>query len=605
MKKIYSLLAAALVAMAANAAVTPVSPGENTIATAFAAAAAGDVLELSDGTYTEWGSITIDKAITFRAAEGATPDVRINVIRIAADFAAEGITFSNLSTDNYLLRTGGNVSGTISLTGCTLANQAPTPYIYLSSNSVETLTIDGCLFSDCAKNQGAIIYGTSATVTNFSMTNSTAYNCAGELTVWVANCTNAVVDHCTFYNCGSRVLYISGGSLISCAVSNCIVANPEMAENYCLATYAGTVDNCLYFNTNAPRSSSATITGCINADPLFADAANADFTLQPSSPAIDAATDGTSLGDPRWFPGAIEPEPDTTAPRAIADFTGEADGQTLVLTWINSDQPISTLEQFTAYSDDNMLTYISLSSQAESVVAADGDALTVSYHTLVSWGEGGVKILLDMPVANSFSFRLQGDGSSYAVRVYVEQNGSDWWYKNLYPGAEAEAFTLDVSNLKKLSWHNNLADESFSGENVTAIYFVASNADETTTGTFTVSGLEVAGEIAASDDYAETVILRSETDYPASLEEGTEIYRGTEASCTDELTPGTTYYYSAFAIDETGNVAEAALFTFTLPEEPVALDNTEAAAPSKLMIGGHLYIIRDGRAYSATGVRMY
>jgi len=208
-----------------------------------------------------------------------------------------------------------------------------------------------------------------------------------------------------------------------------------------------------------------------------------------------------------------------------------------------------------------------------------------------------------MPLASSFGFNLQGDGSGLAIRVYVEQNGSDWWYKNLYPTAEDARFVLDSSNLKKLTWHNTLEAEAFDGTNVTAIYFVASNEAAETSGIFTMSNLEISGERAGSADYAETVIRRSTDAYPATVEDGTEIYRGTASTCTDEVTEGT-YYYSAFALDEAGNVAEAAHFEYTVPAGPTAVENTEAAAPRKLLIDGQLYIIKGGCIYSATGVRV-
>lgn len=304
MKKIFLFVAAICTSAAINATTITLEPGEDKISGVINTLADGDVIELQTGDYYEWHSLVFTTKVTLKAADGAKPVLHPNVIKIQNDFEANGITFINLSKDNYLLRTGADVAGTIAIKNCNLELNAevtgPVPYIYLSSNTVGTLVIDNCTFAPNAKTEGPIVYGLTP-VTNFTMTNSTAVACGGtDLAVYMSKLTNALVDHCTFYNCGKRVLYLYGESLTTCAVSNCIVANAELADNYCVATYAGTVDNVLYYNTKAPRSSDATVNGCINADPLFVDAVNGDFKLKVGSPAIAAGTDGTNIGDPRW-----------------------------------------------------------------------------------------------------------------------------------------------------------------------------------------------------------------------------------------------------------------------------------------------------------------
>lgn len=304
MKKLFLFVAAICASAALNAATITLEPGENKIGDAMATLADGDVIELQTGTYTEWSTLEFSTKVTLKAAEGATPIVQPNVIKIKNDFEANGITFINLSKDNYLLRTGADVAGTIAIKNCNLELNAevtnPVPYIYLSSNTVGTLVIDNCTFAPNAKTEGPIVYGLTP-VTNFTMTNSTAVACGGtDLAVYMSKLTNAVVDHCTFYNCGARVLYLKGDAMTSCTVSNCIVANAALVDQYCVATYGGTVDNVLYYNTKAPRSSDATVNGCINEDPMFVDAANGNFKLAVGSPAIAAGKDGKNIGDLRW-----------------------------------------------------------------------------------------------------------------------------------------------------------------------------------------------------------------------------------------------------------------------------------------------------------------
>lgn len=305
MKKLCFLIMLSVCTMATYAATVSVAAGENALETAVAAAASGDVLELGDGTFTEWSSITLDKQLTIKAAEGAKPVIKIYSFKFSAGSEGsviDGLEVENLSNDNYLFCTGGNVAGSLTFKNCVMHNKKaettnPTPYFYLSSNTVETLTIDNCIFTDNDKTEGAIVYGSSATVTNFNMTNSTAYNMPNDLAIRMEHLTNAYVDHCTFYNCGTRVLYLKG--MTTSLVQNCVVANPTETSKYCIAAYSGEVKNIVYYNTTAPHSGS-TNTGCKEADPKFKDAANTNFNFAFTSPLFLAATDGTHIGDPRW-----------------------------------------------------------------------------------------------------------------------------------------------------------------------------------------------------------------------------------------------------------------------------------------------------------------
>lgn len=335
-KTILSFLVLACTMMA-SAATIPVTPGNGTLKTAVASAADGDVLELQTGTYVESSSIDINSAITIRAAADAKPVIGLNKIQLSAPCEFVGLEIYNLGND-YMIRTKANVTGTVLVKDCYM-HDSPTAFIYLSGNSVDNLTISGCTFSSNTKGQGGVVYAESAKVTNFSMTNSTAYNISGELAVWLQGCTNAYVDHCTFYNCGTRAVYIKGSTMNSYLVQNCIITCSEVpaTNNYCIALYAGDVKNCLYYNLKAPRSGDSNNTGCIDADPKFKDAANADFTLMDGSPALGVATDGRDLGDSKWG------TPDTDLSFALTSPKKEEllMGNEYTITW-NVNDPAGT-----------------------------------------------------------------------------------------------------------------------------------------------------------------------------------------------------------------------------------------------------------------------
>ena len=77
MKRFFLFASCALLSvMMMNAETKNVSPGSSTIAAAVKNAAAGDVLVLTNGTYTE-SSVKPTVAITIKAADGAQPVVTL------------------------------------------------------------------------------------------------------------------------------------------------------------------------------------------------------------------------------------------------------------------------------------------------------------------------------------------------------------------------------------------------------------------------------------------------------------------------------------------------------------------------------------------------
>ncbi len=117
-----------------------------------------------------------------------------------------------------------------------------------------------------------------------------------------------LIDRVTVYNCGSAQ---NKPMLRFRAVTNVEVKNSIFAHNDNTDTgedFADFGEAANLFHHNAVwdmlnyETGSATPTDTVQVDPMFADAANADFTIPEDSPLYSFADDGGSIGDTRWAP---------------------------------------------------------------------------------------------------------------------------------------------------------------------------------------------------------------------------------------------------------------------------------------------------------------
>lgn len=300
MKKLSFFVATCLVALTANAAVVTLNPGDD-INAAITAAAAGDVIELATGEYNLTETVKLTNALTLKATADAKPVVNIHRIEPNAEFAAQGIEFvGDGSSHIFRTTTGGDFS--LRFEGCTFKNAGANTIIYLSSGqSLNTLTVTDCILdgSTYAEYGGINLYGTAKA---FVFTNNTVLNISGRGAINIKNTASITIDHCTFYNNGPRPVKAENGDNYA-LVSNCVISNPDgvdiEAKEYCISVYNGAVGNCVYYNTQAPRSSAET-TDVVNADPQFVDAENGNLNFSTTSPLVGKATDGRNIGDPRW-----------------------------------------------------------------------------------------------------------------------------------------------------------------------------------------------------------------------------------------------------------------------------------------------------------------
>ena len=305
----------------------------NSLKAAVDVALPGDEIILAAGTYEESESISLDKEITIKAADGAS-----SIVKPVGEFAIsngvevtiQGIKFDATSITGNLICSGDATAGNqLTLDGCEF-------YGYTQNNSLIRIgsakKLDACTINDCYFHniKKSCFFNESTAASNLTITNSTFANittAAGDPYIGVidtrATAGSFLVDHCTFYNVNAMSTdYAAIGkvSTSGAVVSNCIFAMPSAVDGVRAIRDVSAANNCLTFNyikdSNRGIHDDVTKTNCIFANPLFADAENGDFTFPGDnandnvSPARNAGTDGSDLGDPRWYTPAIYPTTD-------------------------------------------------------------------------------------------------------------------------------------------------------------------------------------------------------------------------------------------------------------------------------------------------------
>ena len=297
MKKSIAVFGVLFCAAVINAATVNVSPGNNTLYSAVNGASAGDVLVLSTGEYNETSTITTSVPITIKAGDGAQPVVNSTKrIEVNADFTLEGVTFV---CSYHLLRVSAtepiyfSVQNCIFRMGTEAANENRAIYIDSAPTRVKNVIIANCTFDGGAKGSGRFIY------------------------VYPGSAVEALegpveIDHCTFYNSNdSRGVYPA--NVDNTHITNCIFMNAEErldANSFAVYGSNSYVRNCIGFNAPVKVGTGGSQANCSVRNPYFVDPANGNFQLYKNSPAINAGTDNSTLGDPRW--GVSSDEYDTS-----------------------------------------------------------------------------------------------------------------------------------------------------------------------------------------------------------------------------------------------------------------------------------------------------
>lgn len=329
----------------------------NAIRNAINSASAGDIIVLADGKYNSSEQIKFNKSITLKAADGAHPTVPIHyyceVSGENTKVNIEGIRFigdsaiyknsknEDVAASDYCFYVSDATAGKeLHLNGCEFKG-FPSYTIYMpKANVIDSCVVNNCYFHNSS---ACVIYGEKSEienqhacknlkVTNSTFSNITISNSLSVIDILTYNYdeTSSVkifIDHCTFYN---NITLNTDHSAIrtrttteaNTTITNCIFAHPTSYDRCAVTSYKGTVSNCLSYNLahdSKNYRSGLSVTSCQVADPLFTDAANADFSYPGNwvtmsiSPARAAGSDGSDLGDPRWYTDETLPATDLSS----------------------------------------------------------------------------------------------------------------------------------------------------------------------------------------------------------------------------------------------------------------------------------------------------
>lgn len=262
------------------------------------------------------------------------------IVQVTSGTKAQTLVFRNCKFHDNTSNRGILIQGTVGhlgFYGCEFSGFAKDVINgYETTSHVDSCIVDDCYFHNHSRSsiyfKASSVDGTQTcdklVVKNSTFANVNAsgdYTSVIDIRPYGTSTTDAIkviVDHCTFYNntvINSDHANIRTAYLSDVTVSNCIFAYPsEYAVRATYCTGGGNINNCLTYNYTASGTKGHAYGATVNAasttgDPIFNDLANNKYTFDGNwstmsmSPARGAATDGSDLGDPRWYSAEILP----------------------------------------------------------------------------------------------------------------------------------------------------------------------------------------------------------------------------------------------------------------------------------------------------------
>lgn len=327
------------------------------------------------------------------------------------------------------------------------------------------------------------------------------------------------INHCTFNNCGFVAADDSYKSIyteyIPTFMLNTVFTNDINTKDdrlFSLRNDIASLDYLGLFNNafdNVYMANGAQGSNVVTGDPLYADAANGDFTLGSGSAFLEQASDGFALGDLRWDASAVS-SADLSAifinDVALSEFDAATIAYNFELPYGTTENPVVSATEASLLANATITQSATTDGVASiEVTAYDGSVVTYTIDFNIALNSDST--LSDLTVggttiagfaSTTFSYAMVLDEGTTTVptvdAVVTDVAGADY---EVFPAA-----TLPGQTIVEVT-----AEDGSSG--TYSIDFTVSSSSDTTLQSLTVDGTSV-------DNFLPTTFA-----YTVELENGT------------------------------------------------------------------------------------